>query len=305
MVELFVDGYPFKIARADAYANELAIEGLGDGCYGFSFSIPEQVIDQSSIVEVRLANSDIAVGCPLFFKTSVTAAYHLPAASELRWLGGLRFEGWCVGDSKTIPIVAAIVDGERVAEAKANRWANVGHREHARLARRFDLHLPDRFADGRVRQVQFIRENGEDFPGSPITIVAFRDGLRQAIDQFSELESERPRAEQFDRMLPMSMPFSEYASWLKRFPVAMSASLETAPIAIALVGLADPEPSLRNYGIVMLRIGSSRGCRVRWPIIVPRWTIAGISIGGCREKRIRRFRSFRHTLRCERDAADR
>ena len=95
-----------------------------------------------------------------------------------------------------------------------------------------------------MKHVQFVRENGEEFPGSPITIVAFHDGLNHAIDQFSELEAERPRATQFDRMLPMAMPFSEYTHWLERFPIVMSGSPDAAPISIALVGPDNPKPSL-------------------------------------------------------------
>ena len=244
VVELMLDGYPYKIARADAYASELAIESVGDACYGFAFNVPQQAINRGSIVEARLANSDIAVGSPISLKALTSGARNLQPASELRWLGGLRFEGWSIGDGEDTPTIAAIIDGERVAEAKATRWANVGNAGDARLARRFDLHLPDRFADGRVKHVQFVRENGEAFPGSPITIVAFHDGLSHAIDQFSELETERPRAAQFDRMLPMAMPFSEYTRWLERFPIVTSGSPDAAPIAIALVGPDDSKPSL-------------------------------------------------------------
>jgi GT2 family glycosyltransferase len=92
--------------------------------------------------------------------------------------------------------------------------------------------------------VQFVRENGEDFPGSPITIVAFHDGLSQTIGQFGDLEGERPRAAQFDRLLPMAMPFSEYADWLERFPIVINGSPDAAPVAIALVGRVNPKPSL-------------------------------------------------------------
>jgi GT2 family glycosyltransferase len=245
VVELWLDGYPFKIARADAYSSELYIENIGDGCYGFVFTIPEQAIDQAAVVEVRLANTRIPIGQPIELAQADIGA-KTNSADELRWLGGLRFEGWCVCAGDEAPVIAAVIDGETVAETRAIHWAHVGKFSDARLARRFDLHLPERFADGRVRRVHFVRDNGEDFPGSPLSIVAFHDGLKAVIEQFAELESERPRGEQFDRLLPMAMPFSEYAEWKRRFPIATKSAADAEAVAIALIGPRDPELSLAS-----------------------------------------------------------
>jgi O-antigen biosynthesis protein len=246
IVEMFLDGLPLRLARADAYANELAIEGLGDACYGFVFNLSQRVIDSGTIVEVRLANTDIPVGHPISMKMQQSDARRLPGTSEIRWLGGLRFDGWCSDDGADAPTVAAIIDGERIAEAKATRWANIGNGRDAQLARRFDLHLPARFADGHVKHVQFVRDNGEDFPGGTIAIVAFGDGLARTNDNFNGLAAERPRAVEFDRLLPMSMPFSAYADWLVRFPIATPKKTDVAPIAVALLGSGDPKPSLKS-----------------------------------------------------------
>jgi O-antigen biosynthesis protein len=246
VVEMFLDGLPLRLARADAYANELAIEGLGDACYGFVFNLSQRVIDNGTIVEVRLANTDIPVGYPISIKMQQSDARQLPGTSEIRWLGGLRFDGWCSDDGADAPTIAAIIDGERIAEAKATRWANIGNGRDARLAHRFDLHLPARFADGHVKHVQFVRDNGEDFPGGPIAIVAFGDGLARTLDSFNELAAERPRAAEFDRLLPMSMPFSAYADWLVRFPIATPKKTDVAPIAVALLGSGDAKPSLKS-----------------------------------------------------------
>ena len=244
VVELLLDGTPFRIARADASADELVIEGVGDGCYGFAFRLSQSVVDLASIIEIRIANSDIAVGAPIPLSARRADGSRLQAANNLTWIGGLRFEGWCAGDADGTPIVTAVIDGERVAEASATHWANVGTATDARLARRFDLHLPERFADGRVRRVQFVRENGDVLPGSPLTFVAFRDGLRRTIEEHGALDDERLRAAQFDRLFPMSMPFTEYANWCKRFPIADDRGADDSPIAIALVGPGNQEPTL-------------------------------------------------------------
>jgi len=248
VVELFVDGQPVKVVRADAYTSELAIESIGDACYGFAFSLHEQAVDHGSVVEARLANSDIAVGTPIALKAREGAERASPPGDEIRWLGGLRFDGWCIGDREEAPTVAAIVDGERVAEARASRWANIGNPGEARLARRFDLYLPERFADGRVRRVQFVRDNDEDFPGSPLTIVAYDDGLSRSLHRLGGPDAELLRAVQFDRMLPMAWPLSDYAQWRERFPFPAGGDGDTAPLAIALVGPGDPQPSLDSLG---------------------------------------------------------
>src|SRR5437870_3648174 len=55
-IEILLDGYPFKVIRADSYAHELATAGLGDGCYGFCFSLPDSVLHAGRTVEARVAN---------------------------------------------------------------------------------------------------------------------------------------------------------------------------------------------------------------------------------------------------------
>jgi GT2 family glycosyltransferase len=243
VVEILVDGSPMKLTRADAYHNELAIEGVGDGHYAFAFELPERVIDQASTVEARLANTGIAVGQPISLTAPADAAADPQPSTELNWLGGLRFDGWCIADDQSVPIVTAVIDGENVTQAQATRWANVGTADSPRLARRFDLHLPDRFADGQVRRVQFFLKSGDELRGSPATIVAFYDGLTHAIERLNAPETERLRAVQFDRLFPMTMPFSEYEAWSRRFTLAQDKGSDNRSIAIALIGPGDVETS--------------------------------------------------------------
>jgi O-antigen biosynthesis protein len=244
VLELWLDGLPFRITRADVYTNELSIERIGDSCYGYAFTLPEQTINQATTVEIRIANTNIPIGYPILLNDADAHTAKRAPASDLRWLGGLRFEGWCGEESESAPTVVAVIDGERVAEAKATSWANIGKPGDARCARRFDLHLPTRFADGRVRNVRFLLEGGEEFSGGPVSFVAFQDGLREAIGKLSEFEWEQQRAAQFDRILPMSLPFSEYVEWNTAFPLPKSENLDTAPMAIALVGPGEPKDSL-------------------------------------------------------------
>src|SRR5215472_2919046 len=70
VVEILVDGYPTKLARADGYHNELALEGVGDGCYAFACDLPDRVIEQANVVEARIANTTVRVGAPIVLSAS-------------------------------------------------------------------------------------------------------------------------------------------------------------------------------------------------------------------------------------------
>ena len=105
-VELIVDGYPLKVARADAYANELAIESLGDACYGFEFYLPGNAISQASVIEARVANLDIAVGLPIFLAAPDDQTHAPLSTNEVTWLGGLRFEGWSLSNGGQLDAAA-------------------------------------------------------------------------------------------------------------------------------------------------------------------------------------------------------
>jgi GT2 family glycosyltransferase len=243
VVEILVDGYPTKLARADGYHNELALEGVGDGCYAFACDFPDRMIDQASVIEARIANTTVRVGDPIVLSGLDDRRAAAPLRSEVNWLGGLHFEGWYLSDDRSPPEIRAVIDGETIAAVQATRWTNVGTSNVFRLARHFNLHLPDQFADGRVRRVQFVLSNGEELRGSPITFVAFYDGLVREIEKLNASEGEQLRALQFDRIFPMSIPFSEYEHWLKRFPIDLDTASQNASIAVALIGAGDAETS--------------------------------------------------------------
>src|SRR3954469_23346331 len=64
-VEILVDGYPLRVMRADSYVHHLARAQVGDGCYGFRFSLPDTVLAASSVLEARLANLADPIGPPI------------------------------------------------------------------------------------------------------------------------------------------------------------------------------------------------------------------------------------------------
>jgi GT2 family glycosyltransferase len=245
VVELMLDGIPIKLARADAYVPDLATEAVGDGCYGFYFSLPPSTLADGVVVEARLANVGTAVDNPIVLASPSETRSDPRASGAVSWLGGLRFEGWCAAKPEQAPVVTAIIDGETVAKAHAGRWTHIGTRENAKAVRGFDLHLPERFANGRVQRVRFVGENGQDLPSSPVTFVAFADGLERTLASLGQLDSERLRGQLFDLLLPRSVPFTEYPHWCERFPVQVEQDA-TAAVAIVLIGPGNEKLSLAS-----------------------------------------------------------
>ena len=241
IVELVIDGQPAQVTRADAYVHELAAEGLGDGRYGFSFTVTEQVVSDGIVLEARLANVGTILDHPIFCRTETPSNATLAGPGNVTWLGGLHFKGW-VNDIMDMALVNAILDGEIVAKANASGWSHTGT---TRAVRSFELFLPGGFADGRVHRVTVEIEGGRELPGSPISFVAFADGLEQTIARLGGIESERLRGALFDRIVPNSIPFTEYEYWNDRFAVPAPVS-EVSPIALVLVGDGDVDLSIRS-----------------------------------------------------------
>ena len=55
-------------------------------------------IDDSAVVEARLANFGTSLGAPITFSASSGVASQRSIRGTIRWLGGLRFTGWLAGD---------------------------------------------------------------------------------------------------------------------------------------------------------------------------------------------------------------
>ena len=152
----------------------------------------------------------------------------------MRWLGGLRFSGWIAGE-RELATAAVLVDGVLTIRVRALAWSHAGASEDGgRAAGGLDFHLPERFADGAVHQLQAIDQQNQSLEGSPLAFLAFAGGLNETLLAGGELEINRTRAELFNQLAPMSLPMSDYQGWRKRLPVAPDplASLRGAVIAV-------------------------------------------------------------------------
>ncbi len=244
VVELLLDGVPLKLARANAHTHQLAQQRVGDARYGFSFMVPAAVLAAGSVIEVRLANDGAAVAAPVALGAPSGAA-QWRQAGDASWLGGLRFAGWCNPDQGASPNVAVWVDGEQVAVTQAMLWTHAGSGDNVRAVRGFDVQLPERFADGRVRRARFRTDSGVELTPEPLAFVAFPDALESMLSSMGEIETEKLRGALFDRLFPASLPLSDYQRWCERFPIDVET--ETAsPIAVVLVGHGSVDTSLQS-----------------------------------------------------------
>ena len=247
VVELWLDGLAVRVERADLSDPDLAAQGLGDGRRRFVFALDPETFESARVAEVRLANTGESVGAPLTLAQSpLTAAPNAPG--DARWAGGLRISGWLPYDLRGALSVRALVDGEEVARSRALGFVHVGAATPGGVARAFELMLPMRLADGRLRRVRVLDGEDREVPGSPCPVLAFPNGLERFLEARAELGSERLRAGLFDRLLPQSWPFGDFAAWAKTYPPEPPATLSSARIAVALIGDAGVETSLATLG---------------------------------------------------------
>jgi len=232
-VELVVDGRPVAVAPADRYAPELA--GCGDACHGFGFRLDDPP-EPASRIEARLANLDRALGEPISGSDAPVAK---PSAlPEIHWLGGLRFAAWLPADAESGDIrLGLLVDGALVAEARPTGWGRSTEDAPGRI---FDLHLPERFADGRLHRLALRDDDGERLPVAPVPFVADAAGFATLLTG-----PDRPRGELLDRLLPASFPMARYAEWRDRFG-APSPPPSGMTLAVVLAGPGNPEATLES-----------------------------------------------------------
>lgn len=238
-VEILLDGLVFSTAYADAFVPELAEQSLQASC-GFAITIEPDLLRAAHTLEARLANLGTPVGHPVDLESDHASLVDLRKTCELRWLGGLHLRGWI--DSEPALFLEAIVDGQAVAQVHATAWTHIDEAGAHRNVRAFDLHVPQRFADGRVHRVALRREDGEQIPATAV-FVAFPDGLAEMIGALGGYGAERLRGKLYDQLIPASLPLSDYVNWRDRFP--LPAPQETGlSVAVVVAGTAGAEQTL-------------------------------------------------------------
>jgi GT2 family glycosyltransferase len=234
-VEISLDGCVVRVVRADAYVDELAAAGVGDGRYGFFVSLDENALAAGGTVEARLANLGVPVGGPVALAEDFATDREGFGLGAVRWLGGLRFSGW-IAAREEAATVDALVDGVLVARVLASTFGHVAiTQDEARPVRAFDLHLPESIADGNAHWLTVTDGQGRELAGSPLAFLAFADGLRQTVLGRGRGHLDLLRAELFDRHMPMSMPFTDYPRWRENRPPP-AAETSAGRSAVVLIG---------------------------------------------------------------------
>ncbi|WP_420970422.1 glycosyltransferase family 2 protein [Bradyrhizobium sp. B120] len=241
-VELLVDGEPYMSSLCDEFVTELADAGIGDGRFGFTFNVQDEVSSSAAIIEARLANIGSPVGAPIRCDVAAPEAqWH--RIGEIKWAGGLRFEGWLSQDvDEDIEILIA---QRPVMTVKPTGWTNVARGSEFGVGRRIDFHLPEHFADGRVRGLSARTVSGRSLISEPVAFVAFERGLEQTIAELGRWESERLRGQLFDQLLPASVPFHTYRNWKERFSPTPPPDVPSEA-AVVLIGDARVDESIES-----------------------------------------------------------
>jgi len=152
----------------------------------------------------------------------------------VRCLGGLRFSGW-IAEEQDPAAMSVLVDGIPVDRVHVNRWRHVGTGDDSRAVRGFEVFLPPRFGDGAIHQFAVVTSAGENLGGSPITFVAFADGLREFVRLQGGWAHDDVRTELFDQLVPPAVPFARYQDWRENF-VSEAEPASAAACGVVMVG---------------------------------------------------------------------
>lgn len=241
VVELTLDGWPVDVTFANLH-DARTPDALGALDYGFAFDLRKFDFARAKGIEVKLANTDVLLSRLELPLTEVVE--RSASVGQVVWDGDVRFSGWFNADTLEDQIVRGLIDQDVVVEVHASGYRMIEHGAVQRARPVFEFHIPRRFADGKVRRLEVVDGQGRAFEGSPISFLAFEDGLLDYIDQTNEISSERIRGSVFDRMFPCSMPFDGIEEWVRLNPLPRCEA--DGPVALALIGDDDPVPTLES-----------------------------------------------------------
>jgi GT2 family glycosyltransferase len=235
VVEVCADGQPLALLRADRFVRRLLDLGCGDGCYGFTFQPSARQLQGRVLLHARLANTDIAVGEPIDLKVDA-AQLVVPIAGRVEWVGGLRLVGHVRPQEHRFPSVIRVYEGlDLLAEVTPRQWMS-SERVANPTEHPFDVALPMDLADGRVHELRIESALGTELEGSPLFVLAFEDGLVRYLESNGGPIGEAQRAKWFERLFPMSLPFSSYGEWRARFPTEPAEPAHEIPVRVVVIG---------------------------------------------------------------------
>lgn len=244
VVDMTIDGLPAAIARADRV--DVAMPDFGGARdYGFAFDLIRLPTRNFALAEIWLANTSERIAdldMSMFDATSGTPA--IPGAVD--WRGGLHFDGFLTGTNRDGREVRALLDEQVVARTATCGTRLVEDETLARAAARFELRLPDRYADAQAHRLEVLDDAGQPLLGSPVSFVAFPDGYEDVLAK-ADVPAARINGSLRAKLFSRCVPFSDFASWEARFAVPSHPGASRSN-ALVLVGDSGMERSLESLG---------------------------------------------------------
>ncbi|NEX19403.1 glycosyltransferase [Thiorhodococcus mannitoliphagus] len=225
-VEILLEDLALAVVEARLHYPGLAAAGIGDGCHGFCFALPESLLGDRGRISARIANTD----------RSLPGTYHLggpidPAKAPLPSSlpldgelvvsdGGLHIHGWVNDPSREDQPVTIVFYQEREELCRTVTDAD----------QRFAAALPLTLADGKEHQVKVLA-NDRQMPGSPVSVFSHRRGVQHLfhgiIDRIGSgipLSNLTAEITVMDRLLheselrlPQGLSFADYPAWFDAF----------------------------------------------------------------------------------------
>lgn len=241
-VEVFYDGMPAQLVRADFFVPELC-EAFGtDGCHGFLCDLGQIVGDTAGTVTAYVANTDIAIGNAAPMDDSREGSGRMDMPGSVRWLGGLRLAGWAADRTKPDRRlkVFAYCGHERVAEAVADRMYEPEQGEAISAGPfGFELMLPLSFANGELHEIRIIDERGTELAGSPVPVATLSDDLSRLTGTPVPTPDFKRRIDFLQMVMPGSLPFDSYGAWKDAYPLPQASQIVSRRFGILVIGDAD------------------------------------------------------------------
>nr|WP_194300047.1 Hint domain-containing protein [Acetobacter musti] len=204
-LEIVINGVVISTVSASTWRSDLEQAGFGNGCCGFSRTIPGGLAPAlRHVIEVRRASDGKALAHSPWF-IDLPDATALPASSgplrgHLDIVTRDRIAGWAADDSNAAVALQILDNGMVLSRTIANadrndlRQSGIGDGRHG-----FDLTLPVPLSPLTRHVVQVVRESdGAEIAGSPFVLESatrFDDALEtavakavQALDSSADLE---------------------------------------------------------------------------------------------------------------------
>ena len=253
VVEIVIDGEPVALLRAERFDRRALQLGIGDGCYGFLYTAEPCLITGQRLIEVRLANNGKSVGKALdLARTRVSKSAVAARTGTVSWNSGLRLFGTArLRDAARRPVIRVLDGSLVITEISPRRWMPTREVGVPPDQIPFSMHLPVSYGDGQVHRFRVEDEAGVELDGSPLSILAFANGLSESL-ALEHPSSDGLRAEWFDRICPSSMPFAHYAEWQARLPGPPTISA-AGSVRVVLVGEEGLDVAIANLELQTLK----------------------------------------------------